>query len=266
MEKTDAIHLQLHAELPRALAGAGGLAICLQPQVDLNNGHCLGCEALLRWQLPSGENIAPNHTLATVERLGLRSEFTRWLLQQAVQVQSRLRAEGVAVLLSVNLSAHDLLDDELPDLIVQALSTWELAPECLLFELTETLMIEDTDQVMKVLFRLRKMGLHLSVDDFGTGYASMSYLQRLPVQEVKIDQSFVRYAETSERDREIIASLAQLAHRLGMLVVAEGIETAEVAAIVTQLGCDRGQGYYYGKGMPVDEFISWWRSNENGAP
>jgi EAL domain-containing protein (putative c-di-GMP-specific phosphodiesterase class I) len=195
----------------------------------------------------------------------LRIEFTRWLLQQAMQVQSHLRAEGVNVLLSVNLAAHDLLNDELPDLIAQTLTTWELAPECLLFELTETLMIEDTDQVMGVLLRLRKMGFHLSVDDFGTGYASMSYLQRLPVQEVKIDQSFVRYAESSERDREIIASLVQLAHRLDMLVVAEGIETAETAAIVAKLGCDRGQGYLYGKGMPVDEFIPWWHSNENAA-
>ncbi len=265
MEQIDAAHLQLHAELPRALAGTGGLAIYLQPQIDLNNGHCVGCEALLRWQLPGGDKIAPNHTLATVERLGLRSEFTRWLLQQAMQVQSRLRAEGVTVLLSINLSAHDLLDDELPDLIAQTLTTWELAPECLLFELTETLMIEDTDQVMGVLLRLRKMGFHLSVDDFGTGYASMSYLQRLPVQEVKIDQSFVRYAESSERDREIIASLVQLAHRLDMLVVAEGIETAATAAIVAKLGCDRGQGYLYGKGMPVDEFIPWWHSNEIAA-
>jgi EAL domain-containing protein (putative c-di-GMP-specific phosphodiesterase class I) len=261
MEKTDHAQLQLHAELPRALSGSPGLSLCLQPQIELRSGRCVGCEALLRWHLPAGEHIPPNHTLAAVERLGLRGTFTRWLLQQAMQIQHRLRAEGIPIVLSVNLSANDLLDAELPDLIAQTLATWELAPECLLFELTETLMIEDTEQVIEVLQNLRQQGFHLSVDDFGTGYASMSYLQRLPVQEVKIDQSFVRYAETSKRDREIIASLAQLAHRLDMVVIAEGVETAEAAAIVAQLGCDRAQGFLYATAMSLEEFIIWWRAH-----
>ncbi len=259
MEQTDNAQQQLHAELPRALSGAPGLSLSLQPQIDLSSGRCVGCEALLRWHLPAGDHIPPNHTLAAVERLGLRATFTRWLLQQAMQIQNRLRAENIHVVLSVNLSANDLLDAELPDLIAQTLATWELTSDCLLLELTETLMIEDTEQVIGVLQNLRKQGLHLSIDDFGTGYASMSYLQRLPVQEVKIDQSFVRYAETSERDREIIASLAQLAHRLDMVVVAEGIETVEAAEIVAQLGCDRAQGYLYAAAMPLEEFILWWR-------
>lgn len=263
MEQTDSAQQQLHAELPHALSGAPGLSLYLQPQIDLRDGRCGGCEALLRWHLPAGEHIPPNHTLAAVERLGLRGTFTRWLLQQAMQIQHRLRTEGIPIVLSVNLSANDLLDAELPELIAQTLATWELAPECLLFELTETLMIEDTEQVIEVLQNLRKQGFHLSVDDFGTGYASMSYLQRLPVQEVKIDQSFVRYAETSKRDCEIIASLAQLAHRLDMMVVAEGVETLETAAIVAQLGCDRGQGFLYAAAMPLEEFIAWWRAHES---
>lgn len=261
MEQTDSAQQQLHAALPHALSGAPGLSLCLQPQIDLRNGCCVGCEALLRWRLPAGEHIPPNQTLAAVERLGLRGTFTRWLLQQAIQIQQRLRAEGIPIVLSVNLSANDLLDAELPELIAQTLATWELAPECLLLELTETLMIEDIEQVVEVLLRLRKQGFHLSVDDFGTGYASMSYLQRLPVQEVKIDQSFVRYAETSQRDREIIASLAQLAHRLDMTVVAEGVETEETAAIVAQLGCDRAQGFLYAAALPLEEFIIWWRAH-----
>ncbi len=261
MEQIDNAQLQLHAELPRALGGAPGLSLHLQPQIDLSDGRCVGCEALLRWHLPAGERIPPNHTLAAVERLGLRGTFTRWLLQQAMQIQHRLRAEGIPIILSVNLSANDLLDAELPDLVAQTLAIWDLAPDCLLFELTETLMIEDTEQVIEVLQNLRKQGFHLSVDDFGTGYASMSYLQRLPVQEVKIDQSFVRYAETSKRDREIIASLAQLAHRLEMVVVAEGVETVETAAIVAQLGCDRAQGFLYAMAMPLEEFIVWWRAH-----
>jgi diguanylate cyclase len=261
MEQTDHAQQQLHAELPHALSGAPGLSLCLQPQIELSSGRCVGCEGLLRWHLPGGEHIPPNHTLAAVERLGLRGTFTRWLLQQAMQIQHRLRAENIPIVLSINLSANDLLDAELPDLIAQTLATWELTADCLLLELTETLMIEDTEQVIDVLQNLRKQGFHLSVDDFGTGYASMSYLQRLPVQEVKIDQSFVRYAETSKRDREIIASLAQLAHRLDMVVVAEGVETVEAAEIVAQLGCDRGQGFLYAMAMPLEEFIIWWRAH-----
>ena len=266
MEQTDHAQQQLHAELPRALAGAPGLDLFLQPQIDLSNHRCVGCETLLRWHLPAEEPVLPNRTLAAIERLGLRSTFTRWLLQQAMQIQHRLRAEGISIVLSINLSASDLLDTELPDLIAQTLATWELTPQCLLFELTETLMIENIEQVIDVLRRLRKQGFQLSVDDFGTGYASMSYLQQLPVQEVKIDQSFVRYAETSQRDREIIASLAQLAHRLDMTVVAEGVETIETAEIVAQLGCNRAQGFLYAAAMPLEEFIVWWRGHENARP
>jgi EAL domain-containing protein (putative c-di-GMP-specific phosphodiesterase class I) len=105
----------------------------------------------------------------------------------------------------------------------------------------------------------------LSVDDFGTGYASMSYLQRLPVQEVKIDQSFIRFCESSDRDREIISSVVHLAHRLGMLVVAEGVENEGIETIITELGCDRGQGYHYAKALDIDEFIVWWRSRKVAA-
>lgn len=198
-----------------------------------------------------------------VERLGLRSRFTRWLLQQAMQIQSRLREEGIRLVLSINLSANDLLDAELPELIEQTLATWELTADCLLLELTETLMIEDTEEVIEILGRLRKQGFQLSVDDFGTGYASMSYLQRLPVQEVKIDQSFVLHAERSERDREIIASVVQLAHRLGMQVVAEGVETEATAEIVRRLDCDRAQGFRYATALPLDDFIIWWHGHES---
>lgn len=263
MEHSDKVQQQLHAELPRALNGAPGLSLQLQPQVELADSGCRSCEALLRWQLPGGEWISPPHTLAVVERLGLRGKFTRWLLQQAMQAQARLRAEGIHLVLSINLSANDLLDAELPELIEQTLATWELTPACLLLELTETLMIEDTEEVIAILDRLRQQGFQLSVDDFGTGYASMSYLQRLPVQEVKIDQSFVLHAASSERDREIIASVVQLAHRLGMAVVAEGVETAAAAEIVGRLGCDRGQGYFYARAMPLDEFIAWWRDHQS---
>lgn len=259
MERVDTTQRRLHAELPHALAGGGGLALHIQPQIDLASGACVGGEALLRWTLPDGTPVPPPQTMAAVERLGLRRTFTRWLLQQGIQIQHRLREEGIAIVLSLNLTASDLLDDELPDLAIQTIATWDIAPSCLLFELTESMMIEDTEQVLGVLNRLRQLGFELSVDDFGTGYASMSYLKRLPVQEVKIDQMFVRQLEASDQDREIVDAVVQLAHRLGMIVVAEGVETAAAADILAQLGCDRGQGWLYAKAMPVDDFIAFWR-------
>lgn len=260
MEHIDTTQRCLHAALPRALLGAGGLALHIQPQIEFATGACVGGEALLRWTLPDGMSVPPNQTMAAVERLGLRRSFTRWLLQQAVQIQHRLREEEIAIVLSVNLTASDLLDAELPELVRQTIATWDIDPACLLLELTENMMIEDTAQVLDVLHTLRQLGLELSVDDFGTGYASMSYLKRLPVQEVKIDQMFVRHIETSDEDREIADSIVQLAHRLGMVVVAEGVETDAAAAILARLGCDRGQGYLYSKALPLEDFIAWHRA------
>lgn len=262
MERIDTTQRRLHAELPHALSGGPGLALHIQPQIDLASGACVGGEALLRWTLPDGTQVPPPQTMAAVERLGLRRTFTRWLLQQAIQIQHHLRAAGILIVLSVNLTASDLLDDELPELARQTIATWDIDPACLLFELTESMMIEDTEQVLGVLHQLRQLGLALSVDDFGTGYASMSYLKRLPVQEVKIDQMFVRQIETSAPDREIADSVVQLAHRLGMIVVAEGVETVAAAAILTQLGCDRGQGYLYAKALPLEDFVAWQRARQ----
>lgn len=266
MEHTDSGEQALHRELQQALGGAHGMSLHLQPQIELASGTCIGCEALLRWQRPNGEWVPPPRVLAIIERLGLRANFTRWLLQQTMQLLRRLDDSGIAVPVSINLSASDLLDAELPDLIGQSLATWEIPPDRLLLELTETLMVEETPQVSEVLQRLRNMGLHLSIDDFGTGYAGMSYLQRLPVHEVKIDRSFVCNAEASDKDREIIAAIIKLAHRLKMGVIAEGVETAEVAAVVARLGCDRAQGFLYTCALPADGFIDWWRDNGGKVP
>ena len=260
MDETDPSLLALHRELRDALSGGPGLALHLQPQVDLDSDRCFGAEALLRWQRGNGEWVPPYHTLAAVERLGLRQTFNRWLLQHAMQIQVDLAAAGVDIVLSLNLSANDLLDPELPDVIGQALATWELPPAGFLLEITETMMVEETRQVMDVLDRLRALGLALAIDDFGTGYAGMSYLQRLPVQEVKIDQSFVREGVRCDRNREIMASIIQLAGRLQLKVIAEGVETEEMCRVVRDLGCHRGQGFLFAPALPAETFVTWWRA------
>lgn len=246
-------------DLRQALHNNRELALYLQPQIEIASGRCTGAEALLRWQRSNGEWVAPPRILEAIDRLGLRQVFNRWLLQQATQIQLQLAGQGIDIVLSINLSANDLLDSELPDMIGQALAIWEIAPAKILLEITETMMVEESWQVMDVLNRMRKLGLQLSIDDFGTGYAGMSYLQRLPVQEVKIDQMFVRQVAESEKAREIITSVVQLASRLKMSVIAEGVESAEILGIISSLGCRYAQGYFYSRAIALPQFIAWWK-------
>ena len=265
MESTGNEEHGLLDELRQALNNNQGLALYLQPQINIANGQCTGAEALLRWQRSSGEWIAPPRILDAIDRLGMRQTFNRWLLHQATQIQLQLAEQGIDIVLSINLSANDLLDIELPDMIGQVLATWDIAPDRILLEITETIMVDESWQVLDVLNRMRKLGLHLSIDDFGTGYAGLSYLQRLPVQEVKIDQMFVRQAAESEKAREIITSIIQLATKLNMSVIAEGVETTEILGILSALGCRFAQGYLFSKSLPMPAFIDWWQENQSPA-
>jgi EAL domain-containing protein (putative c-di-GMP-specific phosphodiesterase class I) len=250
----------LLAELRQALKDNDGLALHLQPQMDIASGRCIGAEALLRWRRGNGEWVAPPRILEAIDRLGQRQTFNRWLLHQASQIQKQLVDHDIDIALSLNLSANDLLDIELPDMIGQALATWDLDPQRFLLEITETMMIEESWQVMDVLNRLRQLGLRLSIDDFGTGYAGMGYLQRLPVQEVKIDQTFVRQVVDSAKAREIIASVIQLAGKLEMSVIAEGVETTAALEALQGLGCRFAQGFLFAPAMPLPDFIDWCRA------
>lgn len=232
----------------------------LQPQIDLETGACTGAEALLRWPIGDDEFAPPYHVIAAIDKQGLRHTFARWLFNQAMQTLKALDEERIPIPLSINLSAHDLLDVELPDLLAQALATWDVPANRLLLEITETTMVEESRQVENVLKGLRKLGVALAIDDFGTGYAGMSYLQRLPIEEVKIDQCFVRQVTNSARNREIVASVTQLAHRLQLRVIAEGVETQATADLLLSLGCRHAQGFLYSKALPLDDFIHWYRA------
>jgi len=264
MDKTEAGQTRFQTALQQALSGSqeNPMSLHLQPQVDLTSGLCSGAEALLRWQHADGNAVPPHHIIAALEKLGLRHSFTRWLLNQSMQCISALTEAGIDIPLSVNLSARDLLDVELPDLVMQALAIWEIPAHRLLLEITETMMVEETPQVTEVLRRLRQLGLTLAIDDFGTGYAGMSYLQRLPVEEVKIDQRFVRQAVGTKRDREIIASIIQLSHRLSLKVVAEGVESQETADMLWSLGCETGQGNHFSPALSLEDFIRWYKRKQ----
>lgn len=262
MEQHEPSLIRHDQQLQAALANNHGIALFLQPQVDLRTGHCYGAEALLRLHAGDGTCLPPHRVLESVARLGLRPAFNRWLFQHAAQIQASLREQGIDIALSVNLGASDLLDIELPDLLEQILATRDIVPASLVLEITETNLVEESLPVTEVMLRLQALGLALSIDDFGTGYSGLGYLQRLPVQEVKIDQSFIRQADVAGAPREIIASVSQLAGRLGKRVVAEGIESEAIKQAVLELGCHCGQGYLFSPPLALADFIGWWQRHQ----
>ncbi len=253
-------------ELRMAFAGDCGLQLYLQPQIEVRSGRCLGAEALLRWCRGNGEWVAPPVLLAAIERLGLRHRFNRWLFLAAAQASHRLASAGVDIRLSINLSAHDLLDPEMPDLLMQALGTWNVAPTAIRLEITETSMVQDTENVIEVLMRLRELDVSLSIDDFGTGYSGMSNLKIVPVQEIKVDQSFIINLAESKHDQEITRSIIRLAQRLGLQVVAEGVETREAAQLLAAMGCEWLQGFLFSRAVPLEEFIVWSQERALAEP
>lgn len=262
MERTSPRLAALESELRRVFTGDNPLELHLQPKVRVNSGRCHSAEALLRWRRASGERVSPAAVIASIDRLGMRHAFNRWLFHTAAKSLHALDAEGLDVMLSINLSATDLYDAEVPELIAQALATWNVRANLLRLEITETSMLEENQGggVADVLKRLLQLGVTLSIDDFGTGFSGMSRLQRLPVQEVKIDRSFVVDIASSPRDREIAGSIIDLSHRLGIEVVAEGVENAEAAAVLGELGCDYLQGYLFGRAMALGAFVDWVRA------
>lgn len=247
-------------ELRQVIAVEQGFKLFLQPQVELASGRCIGAEGLLRWQRRDGSFVPPPQIIKQIEQIGKQATFTLWLIQQAVQTQRSLRAMGIDIVLSINLLASDLLDVELPDLILQTLANWEIPADRILLEITETMMLEESTVVNNVLRHLRELGLRMSIDDFGTGYAGMSYLQRLPVHEVKIDQVFVRQMAQSERAHEIVKSIIRLARKLHLSVIAEGVENETIATMLRDLDCHCGQGFVYAQPLTLEDFIAWYRA------
>lgn len=259
MEQVSPRLAQLERELRACFAGDNRLELHLQPKVRPQAGKCDAAEGLLRWQRMPDDWVPAPVIISLIDRMGMRHLFNRWLFQRAAHTLHSLREAGVVITLSINLSASDLYDAEVPDLVGQALATWGIDARQLCLEITETGMIEERngEGVTDVLHRLRTLGVSLSIDDFGTGFSSMSRLQQLSVQELKIDRSFIQDIARSEKDREIAASIIELSHRLGISVTAEGVEDEPTAAILTALDCDHLQGYLFARAMPVEAFVTW---------
>ncbi len=248
--------LSLLSEL-RTAVDHDQLRLFLQPKVQLSTGRVIGAEALVRWQHPQRGMVAPMRFIPFAEQTGFIRVITGWMIQQSASHWRELRAQGIEIKLSVNLSTRDLLDQDLPAKLERLLARESVDPHALCLEITESAIMDDPQRALQTLKRLHDMGLRLSIDDFGTGYSSLAYLKQMPLHELKIDKSFVMSMERDRADMKIVRSTIDLAHNLGLTVTAEGIETAQSFAILRAMQCDEAQGYFMAKPMPGGDFARW---------
>jgi diguanylate cyclase (GGDEF)-like protein len=251
-DASDVVRVALAAELREAIH-SGQLRLHYQPQLDVATGRLRGVEALVRWQHPDRGLLGPGEFVPVAERSGLVKELTRAVVEEATRQWHAWNEAGLDVDVAVNLTAVDLLDLSLPDDVAGTLHRYGMPAARLVLELTETTLMGDVTRTGEVLGRLHRLGVRLAIDDFGTGYSSLAYLKRLPVHEVKVDRGFVAGIPADEANVSIVRWTIELAHGLGLAVVAEGVETREQLEHLEALGCDVAQGYFLGRPMPGDE-------------
>jgi len=248
--------LGLMAELRDAIQ-QNQLVLHFQPKLSLKSGHIVGTEALVRWQHPRLGMIPPDKFIIAAEQTGLIDPLTRWVLIDALSHCQGACREGIQLRVSVNLSARSLHDPHLPKMIADALAATGAEAGQLMLEVTESAIVLDPKRAEENLVTLSRMGVLLSIDDFGTGYTSLSSIKRLPINEIKIDKSFVTNMLTDKKDAMIVRTVIDLGHNFGLTVVAEGVETKEVLDALAALGCDEVQGYFISRPQACEALKSW---------
>ena len=257
--------LSMLSELRQAVA-QGELRLFLQPKIGLQNNAVVAAEALVRWQHPERGLVPPLQFIPFAEQTGFVRELTNWVFREAASIFKSLDSGSPQLRVAVNLSTRDLLDVDFPARLDGMLAQYGVPAEAFCLEITESAIMDDPQRAQNTLNILSKRGFKLSIDDFGTGYSSLAYLKSLPVDELKIDKSFVMNMETDEDDAKIVRSTIDLAHNLGLTVVAEGIENALVWEKLKELECDEAQGYYMSKPIAAGEFNAWcqrWNLRHN---
>jgi diguanylate cyclase (GGDEF)-like protein len=257
-------HLSLLGELRRAVE-RNELRLYYQPKVSLHSSNISAVEALIRWEHPVRGLVPPAMFIPFAEHTGYIKLLTRWVTREAVRQCGAWLRDGLRLQVSVNISARDLMNRDLPAEIGALLAEHGVPPALLCLEITESGFMEDPGNAQKVLDRLAELGVRLSIDDYGTGYSSLSYIMRLPVQELKIDQSFISRMASDEEISTIVRSTIDLGHNLGLKVVAEGVEDLSVWNMLRSLGCDDAQGFFMSRPLSADALAIWIRANDGNV-
>ncbi len=251
---------ELAGELKTALAQET-LALYLQPQIETGSGRCVGAELLLRWQRDNGTWGDPQLAMEIIDENGWRHLYTDWMFRYALRLSADLAAAGIELRLALNLTADDLADEDLVEMIAQRLETWQIGGDHFTLELTESAMLASPERAGEIFGQLRRLGFRLALDDFGTGYSSLSHLVSLPIDELKIDRSFIVAMARSPEHRRVVRTIVDLARDLDMLPLAEGVETEAQAEMLQQMGCHRIQGYLHAEAMAERPFIAWYQAH-----
>lgn len=253
-EDTILLGIDLWSDLGHAIE-EGELILYYQPQIDVVTEKIISTEALIRWNHPQRGLIQPDQFIKLAEGTELMGKLTLWVLNTALRHCASYRNAGLDAGVSINFSADNLLDPELPDLVMQGIEIWKVPPDKIMIELTESAIMEDKPGSLEILHELKALGLKLAMDDFGTGFSSMARLLNLPLDEIKIDMMFVKDMLTSPTHERIVDSMISLGHQLNLIVVAEGVEDDQTYERLKQLGCDVIQGYFVGRPVPLTELI-----------
>jgi diguanylate cyclase (GGDEF)-like protein len=256
MDSDSPRRLTLVAELRTAL-NTGQIAVHVQPQAQTRTGEVVSVEALVRWRHPERGDVRPDEFIPVAERSGLIGPLTSRVLDLSLAAVADWRRQGMDLAIAVNLSTRSLHDADLVDEVAKLLRRYAVPASRLTLEVTESSVMADPARATALLLQLRDLGVRLSVDDFGTGYSSLSYLKSLPVDEVKIDRSFVTELQAGGGDAAIVRAIVDLGRHLGLEVVAEGVEDQETWNLLTDLGCDLVQGWHLGRAMPTDDLVPW---------
>jgi EAL domain-containing protein (putative c-di-GMP-specific phosphodiesterase class I) len=248
--------LTLHDDLRRAIE-QGELTLFYQPRVEVRTGRLTHVEALVRWQHPQRGLLPPDRFIPLVEHSGLVGPFSAWVLNAALEQARRWREQGLDLAVSVNLSAQDLHDPQLPETLAHLLRRWAVPPGRVELEIVESGLVASRASAGDTLARLHALGVRIAVDDLGTGYSSFAYLTQLPLDELKIARSFVLQMALNQREAAVVRAMIGLAHDLGLTATAEGVEDETTWRLLSGLGCDRAQGYFIGRPMPPDALAHW---------
>lgn len=260
-DKHSPSRLTLVSELKLAIE-RDELELFYQPKVSIKTAEICGVEALLRWKHAVHGYVSPDEFVPLAERNRMINQLTLWVLKRAFRDCANWHKSGLPIKVSVNLSAKDLHDPELPDLMSGVSAASGIKPEWIMLEITESSVMTEPESALGIIQRLHEMGYRFSIDDFGTGYSSLAYLKRLPLTEIKIDKGFVLDILSSENDAAIVKATVNLGHNLGLSVTAEGVENKEIMAQLMEYGCDIAQGYFLSKPIPFQE-ISQWIANSH---